>query len=44
MLPPELDKVFREISWQAVVNYPLSDVTDKNGNGIGDEIERSKEK
>ena len=39
MLPPELDKVFRKIAWQAVVNYPLSGVTDKNGNGIGDQIE-----
>ena len=34
-----LDKVFRKIAWQAVVNNPLSDVTDRNGNGIGDEIE-----
>jgi hypothetical protein len=34
-----LDKVFRKIAWQAVINNPLSDVTDKNGNGIGDEIE-----
>ena len=35
----ELDAIFREIAWQAVINNPLSDVTDKNGNGIGDEIE-----
>ncbi len=35
----ELDKIFRKIAWQAVVNNPLSDVTDKNANGIGDEIE-----
>lgn len=35
----ELDKIFRKIAWQAVVGNPLSDVTDKNGNGIGDEIE-----
>lgn len=35
----QLDKLFRKIAWQAVVNNPLSDVTDKNGNGIGDEIE-----
>lgn len=34
-----LDKAFRKIAWQAVINNPLSDVTDKNGNGIGDEIE-----
>jgi hypothetical protein len=34
-----LDKVFRKIAWQAVVNNPLSDVTDRNENGIGDEIE-----
>ena len=39
VLAGELDKVFRKIAWQAVVNYPLSGVTDKNGNGIGDEIE-----
>ena len=36
---PELDKIFRKIAWQAVVNNPLSDVTDKNGNGIGDAME-----
>ena len=35
----KLDKIFRKIAWQAVVNNPLSDVTDKNGNGIGDMIE-----
>ena len=34
-----LDKIFRKIAWQAVINNPLTDVTDKNGNGIGDEIE-----
>ncbi|MEC7565077.1 MAG: hypothetical protein VX738_05275, partial [Planctomycetota bacterium] len=34
-----LDKIFRRIAWQAVINNPLSDVTDKNANGIGDEIE-----
>ncbi|MFP6892868.1 MAG: hypothetical protein VCA18_03900, partial [Opitutales bacterium] len=44
VLSAELDKVFRKIAWQAVVNNPLSDVTDKNGNGIGDEIESLKEK
>ena len=35
----ELDQVFRKIAWQAVINNPLSDVTDKNSNGIGDETE-----
>ena len=43
MLSTELDKVFRKIAWQAVVSNPLSGVVDKNGNGIGDEIERSGE-
>ena len=32
----ELDRVFRKIAWQAVVNCPLSGVTDKNRDGIGD--------
>jgi hypothetical protein len=44
MLSAELDKLFRKIAWQAVVKNPLSGVTDKNENGIGDEIERVKEK
>ena len=44
MLFAELDKVFRKIAWQAVVKNPLSGVTDKNENGIGDEIERVKER
>jgi len=35
----ELDKIFRKIAWQAVVSNPLSDITDKNANGIGDQIE-----
>ena len=35
----ELDKIFRKIAWQAVITNPLSDVTDKNKNGIGDAIE-----
>jgi hypothetical protein len=35
----ELDKIFRKIAWQAVTGNPLSDVTDKNKNGIGDAIE-----
>jgi len=32
----ELDRAFRRIAWQAVVNNPLSGVVDKNKNGIGD--------
>jgi len=32
----ELDRAFRKIAWQAVVNCPLSGVVDKDGNGIGD--------
>jgi len=35
----ELDKRLRACAWKAVVNHPLSGVTDKNANGIGDEIE-----
>lgn len=31
-----LDRTFRKIAWQAVVNNPLSGVTDKDGNGIAD--------
>ena len=34
-----LDKIFREIAWKAVVEHPLSGVTDKNRNGIGDDWE-----
>ncbi len=33
---PELDRKFREIAWQAVINNPLSGVTDRDGDGIGD--------
>ena len=33
---PELDRMFRKIAWQAVINHPLSGVTDHDGNGIGD--------
>ena len=33
----ELDRVFRRIAWQAVVNNPLSGVTDKDKDGIGDD-------
>jgi len=35
-----LDKIFREIAWKAVVEHPLSGVTDKNKNGIGDHLEK----
>jgi len=35
----DLDRIFREIAWQAVVEHPLSGVTDKNKNGIGDHLE-----
>ena len=38
-LSAELDKIFREIAWKAVVEHPLSGVTDKNKNGIGDHLE-----
>jgi len=37
----ELDRLFRRIAWQAVVHNPLSGITDKNRNGIGDARERS---
>jgi len=33
----ELDRVFRKIAWQAVVDNPLSGVTDEDGNGVGDD-------
>ena len=33
-----LDNIFRKIAWQAVINNPLSGVTDKDGNGIGDKL------
>lgn len=32
----ELDRTFREIAWQAVIHHPLSGVTDRDRNGIGD--------
>ena len=35
---PELDAIFREIAWQAVVQHPLSGVKDANHNGIGDHL------
>ena len=34
-----LDKIFREIAWKAVVEHPLSGVTDENKNGVGDHLE-----
>jgi len=37
-----LDKCLRECAWRAVINHPLSGVTDRNNNGIGDEIEGAK--
>ncbi len=32
----ELDKIFRKIAWQAVIEHPLSGVRDENADGIGD--------
>ena len=34
-----LDKIFREIAWKAVVEHPLTGVTDENQNGVGDHLE-----
>ena len=34
---PELDRVFRKIAWNAVLNNPLSGVVARDGNGIGDD-------
>ena len=34
-----LDRVFRKIAWQAVLNDPCSGVTDEDGDGIGDPAE-----
>lgn len=36
--PPrqEVDRLFRHIAWEAVINNPLSDVTDRDRDGIGD--------
>lgn len=36
---PELDKQFRKIAWQAVLNNPLSGVVDQNNNGVADDRE-----
>ena len=38
-LTADIDKMFRQIAWKAVVEHPLSGVTDKNKNGIGDHLE-----
>lgn len=32
----ELDRIFRKIAWQAVIENPLSGVTDEDGDGVGD--------
>ena len=34
----ELDRVFRRVAWEVVTHHPLSGVTDKDGDGIGDEV------
>ena len=38
LAPPrkEVDRLFRRIAWEAVINNPLSDVTDRDMDGIGD--------
>jgi hypothetical protein len=33
---PELDRIFRRIAWQAVVNNPMSGVLDRNADGVRD--------
>ena len=33
---PELDRMFRKIAWQAVIEHPFSGVSDKDGDGIND--------
>jgi hypothetical protein len=35
----ELDRVFRKIAWEAVINNPLSGVADKDGDGLRDPAE-----
>jgi hypothetical protein len=32
----QLDRIFREIAWEAVLHNPLADVVDANGDGVGD--------
>lgn len=34
----ELDRVFRKIAWEAVTGNGLSGVTDRDGDGLGDEL------
>jgi len=34
---PALDRVFRQIAWEAVTGHPLSGVRDENGDGFGDD-------
>lgn len=33
---PALDRIFRKIAWQAVIENPYSGIQDKNGDGIAD--------
>jgi hypothetical protein len=40
----QLDKIMRQCAWKAVVNHPLSGITDKNENGIADEIEETRDR
>ena len=35
----KLDREFRRIAWQAVIQDPLSGVKDNNNNGLGDHLE-----
>lgn len=35
----DLDRIFRKVAWQAVINNPLSGIKDANRNGIGDHLE-----
>lgn len=37
----KLDRVFRKIAWQAVLNNELSGIQDENGNGVADDREKS---
>ncbi|MBW8039676.1 MAG: hypothetical protein FVQ85_06715 [Planctomycetes bacterium] len=37
----ELDKLMRKCAWKAVVNHPYSGITDRNENGIADQIENT---
>lgn len=33
---PELDRIFRELAWEAVIHHPLSGVTDRDADGKAD--------